>query len=72
MKQKMDALDLETVSFFDFLSHRPNNTVVAYRRDVVEFVSYLREMKIISLDSIDFKCIQRYVVFRNRDHASAR
>ena len=72
MKQKMDALDLETVSFFDFLSHRPNNTVVAYRRDVVEFVSYLREMKIISLDSIDVKCIQRYVVFRNRDHASAR
>jgi integrase/recombinase XerC len=71
-KKKIDALDATADFFFDSLSNRSVNTVVAYRRDITKFISYLRIKKIRSLKSIDVTCIQGYVAFRHRDHAAAR
>jgi integrase/recombinase XerC len=71
-KKKIDALDATADLFLDSLSNRSANTVVAYRRDITKFISYLRIKKIRSLKSIDVTCIQGYVAFRHRDHASAR
>ena len=71
-KKKIDALDATADLFLDSLSNRSANTVVAYRRDITKFISYLRIKKFRPLKSIDVTCIQGYVAFRHRDHAAAR
>ena len=71
-RKKVDTLDNSGGLFFDSLLNKSANTVLAYRRDIKKFTAYLREQKITSLQPIDVTCIQGYVAFCHRDHASAR